>query len=69
MKKFLGEINRFLLFLADIPMPQIPQRFLRHLDRYVRTGKHRVTGDGTRVQATVLVVRERQRRLHVGLAY
>jgi hypothetical protein len=69
MREFLAEVNRFLLFLADIPMPQFPQPLLRQLDRYARTGRHRVTGDGTRVQATVLVLRERNRRYQAGFVY
>lgn len=69
MKKFLTEVNRLLLFLADLPTPQIPERFLRYLDRYVRTARHQVTHDGTRVQAPVLILRERRRRMHLGLAY
>lgn len=69
MKNFLAEVNRLLLFLADLPTPQIPERFLRYLDRYVRTPRHRVTHDGTRVQAPVLILRERRRRQHLGLAY
>lgn len=33
-------MKKFLLYLADKPTPQIPDRLLRHVDRYFRKGRH-----------------------------
>lgn len=34
-------MKKFLSALADKPTPQVPESFLRHLDRYARKGNHR----------------------------
>lgn len=38
-------IYKFLLFLANKPTPQLPERFLRLLDRYTRKANHRDAED------------------------